>query len=512
MLESIADKLFDMRVGKASGLFGFVALVICISIVGYFSYLDRNPATSETCRKALNQNGPPKVDVLDASGTLRIVDVWPASTTINRRICLAVAGVAPRANEERLKQTLADRQRDARTRREDYDRAVSEASAANKIAAEAKVQADAAEQSQAADAKDLRAKAVKARSEADAKDQLAADLQKKEKAAADELAGAEAAVSRGLPPIDLTLYLNGHRAGDLTFKARAVSDIQYVTYDLSIPTDATSTGGKFWRELLAGGTDFGVKELSVGVSRTTSDSPEAADKSIRIRIYYLPVVLVGVLAMVCLSLWFCALARHTTLLRDNGKTRLQVDVAFAARHNAALTAQRDAKTASDAAPGDAALKTAYDDASKQVAALAAAGDEPGGSYSLGRTQMALWLVLTVAGFIFIWLTLGQFLNVITAAVLVLLGINGATGLMAVQLTNPAAGTWSSRSFLSDLMYDADGPKLQRIQVVAWTLILAVIFIWNTVANFYFVAFDTNLLLLMGIANTMYVGFKHTENH
>jgi len=100
--------------------------------------------------------------------------------------------------------------------------------------------------------------------------------------------------------------------------------------------------------------------------------------------------------------------------------------------------------------------------------------------------------------------------VVTGSVLVLLGINGATGLAAIKLNDSKDATSGTQSFFLDLMNDGDGPKLQRIQVVVWTVILGMIFIWNVVANFNFVSFDTNLLLLMGIANTMYVGFKHTE--
>ena len=37
-----------------------------------------------------------------------------------------------------------------------------------------------------------------------------------------------------------------------------------------------------------------------------------------------------------------------------------------------------------------------------------------------------------------------------------------------------------------------------------------IFVWNVVWNFVFVDFDSNMLLLMGIANSMYVGFKTQE--
>ena len=44
-------------------------------------------------------------------------------------------------------------------------------------------------------------------------------------------------------------------------------------------------------------------------------------------------------------------------------------------------------------------------------------------------------------------------------------------------------------------------------MVIWTCVLAVIFIWNVIGNFVFADFDTNLLLLMGIASSTYLGFK-----
>ena len=58
--------------------------------------------------------------------------------------------------------------------------------------------------------------------------------------------------------------------------------------------------------------------------------------------------------------------------------------------------------------------------------------------------------------------------------------------------------------------DGEGAKLQRIQVMAWTSILALIFVWNVVSYFNFVDFDKYLLLLMGIANSSYLGFKPFE--
>ena len=362
------ERIFSKTVGRLSAVLGCIALAVCMGFVGYWSLLDPGPiVTPGSCQ---NKLGPLAASGTDAQGILRIADLWPESTTINRRICLAVAGVAASGN--------------------------------------AQPNANAAK------------------------------------------------------PVDLTLFLNGRRVSPLTFKARPTPDIQYVIYDLSVPADAVSAASALWRELLAGATEAGIKEMSVGLSRTASDNPEAeAAKTLKLRIYYVWVFALGAAATLLLSLAFCVLANHTSLLRDNATTN--------------------------------------------------AAGVPTGTYSLGRTQMALWLVLTIAGFIFIWLTLGQFLNVITAPVLVLLGINGATGLAAIQLNRPGQATATTQSFFSDILCDGDGPKLQRIQVLAWTVILAIIFIWNAVANFVFVSFDTNLLLLMGIANTVYLGFKPTEN-
>ena len=68
----------------------------------------------------------------------------------------------------------------------------------------------------------------------------------------------------------------------------------------------------------------------------------------------------------------------------------------------------------------------------------------------------------------------------------------------------------SKSFLSDLINDGNGPQLQRIQVIIWTIVLAIVFLYNLAYNFLFVQFDTNLLLLMGIAQATYVGFKTAD--
>jgi hypothetical protein len=279
------------------------------------------------------------------------------------------------------------------------------------------------------------------------------------------------------PSVDVNLFLN-EAATKLSAKADPVPAPQMLIYEFGEHTDASSDDGKFWRGLLAGKTKDGAMALSVGVSRSQSSAPSAlAPGNIELIIYRTRILALGGFAMLVLLVAFVVFAAHSTVLRD--------------------TADFDPATG------------------------------PTGTYSLGRTQMAIWLVLTVAAFIFLWLTLGFYVHVITSAVLVLLGINGVTGLAAIAMDKPkppvaaAAGGGGagggpapaapvSQGFIEDLICDAEGAKLQRLQMVVWTFILGAIFVWNAVRNFVFADFDTNLLLLMGIASTTYLGFKTQE--
>ena len=267
------------------------------------------------------------------------------------------------------------------------------------------------------------------------------------------------------PPVDIMLYLN-EVGTKLSAKADAVPGPRMLIYPFGEHTDASTDAAKFWRGLLAGKTKNGTMELSVGVSKTQSSAPTAlAPTTIEFVVYKTGILWLGSAAMFVLAAAFVVFAASSTVLRD--------------------------------------------------AATSDANGKPTGTYSLGRTQMALWLGLSVAGFVFLWLTLGFYVNVVTSAILVLLGINGVTGLAAIIIDkpNPAANPPPARTtqgFLEDLVCDNEGAKLQRIQMIVWTSILGVIFVWNVFWNFVFVDFDTNLLLLMGIASSTYLGFKTQE--
>jgi hypothetical protein len=133
----------------------------------------------------------------------------------------------------------------------------------------------------------------------------------------------------------------------------------------------------------------------------------------------------------------------------------------------------------------------------------------GSSYSLGRTQMAFWLIATVFGFVFIWVLTGQYRGVITTATFTLLGISGATALTvrAIDSSPSAKGT---RGFFADILSDDQGPQLQRVQVAIWTLVLGTIYVWNVLDSLVLTEFDSNLLILVGIASGIYAGFKFKE--
>ncbi len=134
------------------------------------------------------------------------------------------------------------------------------------------------------------------------------------------------------------------------------------------------------------------------------------------------------------------------------------------------------------------------------------------SYSLARVQMAWWFGLTLAGFVYIWLVTGQYLDVMGSATFVLLGIAGATaGAARVVAGQPKAGVSDTvtHGFFADIA-GGDRIELHRLQMIAWTIVLGAIYAYNIVANFTLTQFDANLLALAGVVNGVYVGLKTQE--
>jgi hypothetical protein len=139
-----------------------------------------------------------------------------------------------------------------------------------------------------------------------------------------------------------------------------------------------------------------------------------------------------------------------------------------------------------------------------------------GPFSLGRVQMAFWLLLSIAGFLAIWLVTGLFNGTITDGLLTLLGISVTSGLSArvIDANSPARPSGASKGFLIDILSENHGTgssvALHRLQMVLWTLILGLVYVWTIFSQLTLPDFDTNLLLMVGISSGTYIGFKFPE--
>ena len=143
------------------------------------------------------------------------------------------------------------------------------------------------------------------------------------------------------------------------------------------------------------------------------------------------------------------------------------------------------------------------------------------TFSLARCQMAWWLYLVTASFVYIGLVTGQISGVLTSDALILLGISGTTGLAAMLIPPqpPAPASASSQkkgiaNFLDDILSsELNGSRtvqLHRIQILVWTIILGFAFVWEVYSSFRMPKFDPNLLIMMGISGSLYLGFKFKE--
>lgn len=130
-------------------------------------------------------------------------------------------------------------------------------------------------------------------------------------------------------------------------------------------------------------------------------------------------------------------------------------------------------------------------------------------YSLSSFQMAFWFFLVIASYVFIWLICDE-LNTITDSVLGLIGIGAATAVGARLVNQKTEGSdtpITSHGFVSDMISDAKGVSLHRMQMFVWTLVLGVIFVASVYKDLSMPEFSATLLGLMGISSGTYLGMK-----
>src|SRR5262249_12428939 len=67
-----------------------------------------------------------------------------------------------------------------------------------------------------------------------------------------------------------------------------------------------------------------------------------------------------------------------------------------------------------------------------------------------------------------------------------------------------------KSFFLDILSDENGVSFHRLQIVIWTLVLAILFVVSVAVSLEIPSFDATLLALMGISSGTYLGFKFPE--
>jgi hypothetical protein len=138
------------------------------------------------------------------------------------------------------------------------------------------------------------------------------------------------------------------------------------------------------------------------------------------------------------------------------------------------------------------------------------------TYSLSRLQIALWTMLVVCAYLFIWIITGEYNTEIPGSILIILGISVGTFATAAAVDKgkeSAKGTTVSQSegVLKDLTSTDSGAALHRVQFELWSVVLMVVFCVTTYETLAMPDFHTGLLGLMGISSAAYAGMKIPEN-
>lgn len=146
---------------------------------------------------------------------------------------------------------------------------------------------------------------------------------------------------------------------------------------------------------------------------------------------------------------------------------------------------------------------------RRTTLLKDSGNSP---YSLSRTQMAVWTWLVINAYLFLYAICHDPAVDIPASMLGLLGISATTYLAAamVDRSSPDASPEPSHGFIRDIA-GGSGVSLHRLQMIGWTLVLALAFIMQVLYKMSIPDFNPTLLGLMGLSAGTYIGFKFPEN-
>lgn len=134
------------------------------------------------------------------------------------------------------------------------------------------------------------------------------------------------------------------------------------------------------------------------------------------------------------------------------------------------------------------------------------------AYSLSRTQIAIWTLLVVYAYLFIWFITGEYNTEIPSSILLILGISGGTfaTAAAVDKSKPGTTVATSEGFFADMLSNEAGAGLHRVQFGVWSVVLMIVFCVTTYETLAMPSFNAGLLGLMGISSAAYAGLKIPE--
>lgn len=140
------------------------------------------------------------------------------------------------------------------------------------------------------------------------------------------------------------------------------------------------------------------------------------------------------------------------------------------------------------------------------------------AYSLSRMQIAIWTLLVVYAYLFIWLITGDYNTEIPRTILAILGISAGTYATAAAIDKEkergaggrGATVAETESLFSDLLTGDAGASLHRAQFGLWSVVLMIVFIVTVYDTLAMPQFDASLLALMGISAAAYAGMKIPE--
>jgi hypothetical protein len=137
------------------------------------------------------------------------------------------------------------------------------------------------------------------------------------------------------------------------------------------------------------------------------------------------------------------------------------------------------------------------------------------SYSLSRAQVAIWTLLVVYAYLFIWFITGEYNTEIPRTILAILGISAGTFATAAAIDKEkeqtaGATVAKSEGVFRDLFSGAAGAGLHRVQFGLWSVVLMVVFVITVYESLAMPQFDVSLLGLMGISSATYAGMKLPE--